>query len=74
MKIRPLIKTKVVWPNPFGQPNEWPTMEGDSLFAKRFNELQRQSWLDTGTVYHPEDLITQILIEKYNDELSTGDE
>ena len=64
--MKELIKTKVIMPDVWGRPKEYPIMEGESVFAKRFNELQRDSWLNSGTVYPSEDLITQILIEDFN--------
>jgi hypothetical protein len=64
--MKPLIKTKVIktWND------DYPKMEGNSPFAKRFNELQSNAWVSTGEYLPIEDLIIQILIENYNVRLS----
>lgn len=57
---------KIVVPDMWGHPHPWPTIEGDTRFAKKFNDYQKGSYEETGKTEPIEDLILQMLIDDYN--------
>lgn len=49
-------------------PNEYYwTMDGDTPFAKKFNEVSKDFWAAGGRCLAPEEIVMQIHFEDYNE-------